>query len=611
MSQRHLAYRCRQAMKIAGYIFLLSTFLLVQSMPRTGALSPEQQKVFKLGINYFDVCGGASDSSSNSDSAATNAGSKPGQYKYIKKGSIPTGGTQVGASLFGGSYHDGSWYISNTHQLNLISQGKKKASDYNAKLGHGGDDNGEGNGGGSPDGHAAYAELEGGSALGNLPEHTKLEITYKSKTVIAERLDIGAGGDSIKGKRRAIDLWWETARLLDFKDGTDVVTLHVVPDDTPTTPVNGQASAAAPASDTGKTSCCPTGGGASDFGTGSLPSSVPKPYNAIFTAAAKKANISPALVAAIFYGGEHGNSFPQPPPPYGHGGPWASSSAGANGPFQFIPGTWASYGVDGNGDGKKDVQDLVDGAFGAANYLAASGAKLPKADLQRAIFAYNHVQWYVDNVMAAYKKFGGASSTPGGGGSSSGSSVSAETGGKDCTGAGGPPGEYKNPFRDVHNLKPLRIDQGVDYFGDGPVYALGNGTVTVADKTNSGWPGPTCPNGGCGAFTAYKLKDGPAQGKFVFVGENCVPLVKVNDQVTTSTVICNMHSNDPWIETGWAKGSGDVAIAWPCYEKGGQGSTNTAYGINFSQLMKKLGAPAGVMQSSGTTCTLPSDWPKW
>ena len=163
---------------------------------------------------------------------------------------------------------------------------------------------------------------------------------------------------------------------------------------------------------------------------------MPEPYNKIFTAAAKKANVAPAIVAGIFYGGEHANSFPEPPKPYGSGKSWASSSAGAQGPFQFIPSTWKAYGVDGNGDGKKDVQDLTDGAFGAANYLAASGAKLPKPNYQKAIFAYNHAQWYVDNVMKAFKKFGGDGSAS----SSSDSDSDTENAGEGTAGCDGSSG---------------------------------------------------------------------------------------------------------------------------------------------------------------------------
>lgn len=46
---------------------------------------------------------------------------------------------------------------------------------------------------------------------------------------------------------------------------------------------------------------------------------------------------------------------------------------GAQGPLQFMPGTWASYGVDGNGDGATDINNAVDAIHGAANYISAHG----------------------------------------------------------------------------------------------------------------------------------------------------------------------------------------------------------------------------------------------
>lgn len=73
----------------------------------------------------------------------------------------------------------------------------------------------------------------------------------------------------------------------------------------------------------------------------------------------------------------------------------ATSSAGAVGWMQFMPSTWAKYGVDANGDGKRDPDDPQDAIYGSANYLRASGA--PK-DWHRAIFAYNHADWYVVDV---------------------------------------------------------------------------------------------------------------------------------------------------------------------------------------------------------------------
>ena len=72
------------------------------------------------------------------------------------------------------------------------------------------------------------------------------------------------------------------------------------------------------------------------------------------------------------------------------------SSAGALGWMQFMPATWESYGVDANDDGEKDPFNPADAIFAAARYLKAAGGD---KDLRKAIFAYNHADWYVDDVM--------------------------------------------------------------------------------------------------------------------------------------------------------------------------------------------------------------------
>jgi len=72
------------------------------------------------------------------------------------------------------------------------------------------------------------------------------------------------------------------------------------------------------------------------------------------------------------------------------------SSAGAVGWMQFMPSSWKAYGVDANDDGRKDPYNPVDAIFAAARYLKAAGAD---QDLRRAIFAYNHADWYVDSVL--------------------------------------------------------------------------------------------------------------------------------------------------------------------------------------------------------------------
>jgi soluble lytic murein transglycosylase-like protein len=72
------------------------------------------------------------------------------------------------------------------------------------------------------------------------------------------------------------------------------------------------------------------------------------------------------------------------------------SSAGAQGWMQFMPATWKAYGTDANRDGRRDPYNPVDAIFAAARYLKAAGAE---TDLRRAIFAYNHADWYVADVL--------------------------------------------------------------------------------------------------------------------------------------------------------------------------------------------------------------------
>ena len=79
------------------------------------------------------------------------------------------------------------------------------------------------------------------------------------------------------------------------------------------------------------------------------------------------------------------------------------SSAGAVGWMQFIPSTWEVYGVDANGDGRKDPYNPVDAICAAANYLQASGGR---DELYRAIFAYNHADWYVQEVLLYTRAYG-------------------------------------------------------------------------------------------------------------------------------------------------------------------------------------------------------------
>jgi membrane-bound lytic murein transglycosylase B len=80
--------------------------------------------------------------------------------------------------------------------------------------------------------------------------------------------------------------------------------------------------------------------------------------------------------------------------------------ARAMGPMQFLPGTWARYASDGDGDGKADVQNLYDSTLAAARYLCSGGLNLrDPSQVMAAILRYNNSTAYAQNVLgwaAAY-----------------------------------------------------------------------------------------------------------------------------------------------------------------------------------------------------------------
>jgi hypothetical protein len=122
---------------------------------------------------------------------------------------------------------------------------------------------------------------------------------------------------------------------------------------------------------------------------------VPSSYLALYKASAEKycPTMSWTVLAAI---GEIES---------GNGANDGPSSAGALGPMQFMPATWAEWGIVGFGQtGPPDIMNPLDAVPSAARMLCADGAGNP-ATLRGAIFAYNHATWYVDEVLALASEY--------------------------------------------------------------------------------------------------------------------------------------------------------------------------------------------------------------
>jgi hypothetical protein len=117
-------------------------------------------------------------------------------------------------------------------------------------------------------------------------------------------------------------------------------------------------------------------------------STIPAPYLSLYRAASATCAGLPWTVLAGIGAVETG-----------HGANVHRSVKGAVGPMQFLPSTFAEYGVDGDGDGVADIHNPADAVYSAARYLCLWGAGRGGQALYDAIWAYNHADWYVRLVV--------------------------------------------------------------------------------------------------------------------------------------------------------------------------------------------------------------------
>jgi hypothetical protein len=144
---------------------------------------------------------------------------------------------------------------------------------------------------------------------------------------------------------------------------------------------------------------------------------------------------------------------------------------------------------------------------------------------------------------------------------------------------------YVNPLSKVANLVAERVDQGVDFSGNGPILAIGN--AKILETGGSGWPG--------GPYMAYQLLDGPDAGRTVYVAENIRPTVQVGQTVKAGQEIATMFQGGTGIEMGWADTGGGSPLSQTAAAGSITGANlppgGTQVGRSFESLLNSLGVP--------------------
>jgi hypothetical protein len=148
---------------------------------------------------------------------------------------------------------------------------------------------------------------------------------------------------------------------------------------------------------------------------------------------------------------------------------------------------------------------------------------------------------------------------------------------------------YVDPLLDAM-VRPERIDQGVDYAGQGALLAIGAARVTQVGTDSTGWPG---------AFIEYQLLEGRDAGCYVYAAEGLIPTpgLQAGATVAAGQVIARIIPHYPTgFEIGWGAGVGTktyVALTSQWTASDDQDNIATTPGKAFSGLIAYLGGPAG------------------
>jgi membrane-bound lytic murein transglycosylase B len=175
----------------------------------------------------------------------------------------------------------------------------------------------------------------------------------------------------------------------------------------------------------------------------------------------------------------------------------------AVGPMQFIPGTWDIVGVDADGDGDKNPQDIDDAALATAVYLCAGTQDLGTREGQRAaVFSYNHSDQYVALVLTIMQAYLDGDFTQVADGLPVSTFIPVKTAPDQPLQTGVKPRHHNSPQPDPDNASnddpgagptdPGSSDPSSDEPGDGPGADPGAGDPTTSTPT----PTPSLPDPG-------------------------------------------------------------------------------------------------------------------
>jgi membrane-bound lytic murein transglycosylase B len=187
----------------------------------------------------------------------------------------------------------------------------------------------------------------------------------------------------------------------------------------------------------------------------------------------------------------------------------------AVGPMQFIPSTWSVVGVDGDGDGIRDPQDIDDAALATAVYLCSGDEDLATTAGQRAaVYRYNHSQAYVDLVLAIMRAYAAGDYTAVPNATAATTTFSPSFGGSTAT--------PRNPKARPHQHKAQHDKRGEPSKAGGP----------TGDGSTGG--GVTTPGGDSGA-PALPGTDGPSDDPVKKVTDGATKAVEPVQNIAIST----------------------------------------------------------------------------